>query len=64
MKKCLPLLVLGVLLTAVGCDKQTLPSGPVDTSDPNKTHNAMTPLTKGGKDSAKPGGMPKAPGDK
>ena len=64
MKKCFAPLAFGVLLAVVGCEKQTLPSGPVDTSDPNKTHNAMSPLSKGGKDSAKPGGMPKGAGER
>jgi len=59
MKKCFPLLIAGVLLTAVGCDKQTHPSGPVDTSDPNKTHGTMTPVPKAGKESVTPTGMPK-----
>lgn len=61
MKKCFSLLIVGVFMAAVGCDKQTHPSGPIDTSDPNKTHGAMTPLPKGGKDATKLGGMPKGP---
>ncbi|QEG25332.1 hypothetical protein GobsT_00560 [Gemmata obscuriglobus] len=61
MKKSFALLVFSVMLAAVGCEGKTLPSGPVDTSDPNKTYGGMAPLPKGGKDPVKPGGMPKAP---
>lgn len=63
MKKCVLFLIVGMFVAAVGCDKQTHPSGPVDTSDPNKTYGTMTPLQKG-KDPTKLTGMPKGPGDK
>jgi hypothetical protein len=60
MKKCFLLLVTGLFLAAVGCDKQeTHPSGAVDTSDPNKTHGTMTPLPKGSNDPTKLVGVPK-----
>ncbi|VTR90739.1 unnamed protein product [Gemmata massiliana] len=49
MKKCFSLLVAGMFLVVVGCEKK-LPSGSVDTSDPNKTFGTMTPLQKGSGD--------------
>jgi len=66
MKKFFLFLLTGVFMAAVGCgEKETHPSGPVDTSDPNKTHQTMTPLPKDVKDPTKLGvGMPKAPGGK
>jgi len=74
MKKCFSLLLASVFLAGVGCDGQTHPSGPVDTSDPNKTHGVMAPLPKAGKDPTSlkggPGapsagsGLPKVPGGK
>ena len=58
MKKFFSLLVAGVFLVAVGCDKK-LPSGAVDTSDPNKTFGTMTPLQKSSDNPTGLKGMPK-----
>jgi len=55
-------MVLGGLLTGVGCSKKEDPRdrpGFIDTStEPGKVNQMMTPLPKGGKDatSLKPGG--------
>jgi len=55
MKKCVPLLLAGALLTGAGCEKKDDPRNRpdfVDTSDPSKVSQTMKAPPKGGKGGA------------
>jgi len=64
MKSCVTLLTCAALLAGAGCSKPDPRDRPgfIDTSDPGKVGQTMTPPPKGAKDPTALGGPGKPPG--